>query len=848
MTIVRVAPDISDQEVSHDIAISSRGQTYGFTFVKGGNLQRVPIAGTSQLFAAEQTEWNGGRGRLFFKSDPNGYYDAHHAWTLQAGYLFAVPQIRHAKGFRNEDTFMPGDGTNSTVWKSLFAGGTARYASVSFAASASYSAKYIRLIVRRVGTPGTLTVELTSDTAGSPGSVLKTVTLAASGLESSSVVTRSHRFKFNFSATESLTSGTTYHVKAYGASTDDVNNHWEILADGGTSGGKTSTNNSTFSASGWSMYYRVCDTDLARRLKSFYLDGAWYVISVNDDASASKLYINGDRKTVASATSTSVTVASTPWTASRWSADGAWMYIYSGKGVGQARLITANTNNTLTVGTFAITPDTTSKFTIIHTKWWSEVTTTGTTLGSAVNTPYAVQNVAFLPMGSAAYVQRLTSAHVVSNEGVYSDEFELINNAKALNLWSAVYSTSKLQLFNIPDTMASVTLIGKLASTKNVGINDYWINRIIAHDKKLYVMKENLMYTIDGDNIEEKAISIKDMPSRLNGVAAVSQQSYLYWSWASSMERMIANNASDIMNFKPNYSGFPSDRKAVPSSASNLLSWVMVAMDGGSSYYSSVLLWNDMGWMELLRGFEAGARIRDSFVMSSIEQKPRVWTCIDGDLVYQDMPLNDNNPLQTSSFAYEHEFSVVTGVIDGNDPSMKKAISKIQFLCNNSMANGIIGVDFQTDADVWTENWTPLSDTITTTQQEILINMGKLDKIAFRIRAHTNSPIVPTVLEMMRVEGWKVDQIRHQWVGRFTLGHEQQTRRNENDHNPDEVEKWLLEIAQGMNECTLHSRVIGDHGRHIIVHAPSIVREATDANKWRGTISVMFRELSPKEA
>lgn len=849
MTIVRVAPDISDSEVSHDIAISSRGQTYGFTFAKGGNLQRVPIAGTSQLFAAEQTEWNGGRGRQFFKNDPNGYYDAHHAWCLQAGYLFAVPQIRHAKGLRSEDTFMPGDGTDSTVWKSLFDGGTARYASVSFAASATYSAAYIRLIVRRVGTPGSLTVELNANSGGSPGTVLKTVTLAASGLESNSVVTLSHRYKFTFSATESLTAATTYHIKAYGASTDDVNNHWEVLADGGTSGGKTSTNNSSWSASGWSMYYRVCDTDVARRLKSFYMDGAWYVISINDDGTASKLYINGDRVAVTSATSTSFTATGAGWTASRWSAGGAWAYVSSGKGVGQTRLITANTTDTCTVGTWAITPDTTSRITIIHTQWWKLITTTGTALGSAVNTPYAVQSMAFIPMGKDAYVQRLTSAHVVGNEtGIYSDEFELINNARVLSLWSAVYSTSKLQLFSIPDTMEAVTLIGKLTATKNIGVNDYWINRIVAHDKKLYVMKENLMYAVDGDNIEEKSISIKDMPSRLNGTAAVSQQSYLYWSWASSMERMIQNNASDVMNFKPNYSGLPSDRKAVPSSASNLLTWVMVAMDGGTSYYSSVLLWNDMGWMELIRGFEVGARIRDSFVMTSIEQRPRIWTCMDGDLVFQDMPLNENNPLQDSAFRYEHEFSLVTGAIDGNDPSMKKAISKIQFLCHNSMEYGIIGVDYQTDADVWTEKWTPLSDTITMTQQEILINMGKLDKVAYRIRAHTNAPLTPVAIEMMRVEGWKVDQIRHQWVGRFTLGHEQQTRRSENDHDPDEVEKWLLEIAQGLYECTLHSRVKGDHGRQIIVHAPSITRVATEANKWKGTISIMMRELSPKEA
>lgn len=67
---------------------------------------------------------------------------------------------------------------------------------------------------------------------------------------------------------------------------------------------------------------------------------------------------------VASATPTTLTVAGTPWTASAFSSTNQWVRITGGLGANQARLVTANTNNTLTVGTWTTTPDATSTFEI----------------------------------------------------------------------------------------------------------------------------------------------------------------------------------------------------------------------------------------------------------------------------------------------------------------------------------------------------------------------------------------------------------------------------------------------------------------------------------------------------
>lgn len=71
--------------------------------------------------------------------------------------------------------------------------------------------------------------------------------------------------------------------------------------------------------------------------------------------------------TASSATGTTMSVAGTPWTPSAFV--GFDVYIVSGTGSGQTRTISANTNNQITVPTWSVTPDATSKFEIRDEGW-----------------------------------------------------------------------------------------------------------------------------------------------------------------------------------------------------------------------------------------------------------------------------------------------------------------------------------------------------------------------------------------------------------------------------------------------------------------------------------------------
>jgi hypothetical protein len=216
----------------------------------------------------EQRSWIGGRGREFFNDDATGYFDAKDCWTLSDHQLTPAPQWYWSSGYRNADFSMPG----SVIWMSSVSGG---YISRSFVASASYNADYGILLIRRRGNPGTLTFELRSDNGGNPGTVLQTVTKTTTDItDIISIYTL-----FDWTGVQALTSATTYHIVVYGVASDNPTNHWEFACSATGNYSKTSPDNSAWTAQTWSMYFRVCEADVAgRRWFMFHFNGKFYAV------------------------------------------------------------------------------------------------------------------------------------------------------------------------------------------------------------------------------------------------------------------------------------------------------------------------------------------------------------------------------------------------------------------------------------------------------------------------------------------------------------------------------------------------------------------------------------------
>lgn len=199
------------------------------------------------LNLVEWRDWTGGRGNKSAEDDMSAYYDGI-AWTLSPGMIVPAPQWKIATGLRNENRYLPGNMT----WKPLLDAN--KYQSIAFTASASYNAVHIYAFIRRVGAPGTLTMNLHSDSSGSPGAILKTVTKTISDITDYIDVYEAFS---NTSSPQALIIGTNYHISLFGGQSDYGDSHWEIGVDRATPGSKHSLDGINWNDADWKIYYRV---------------------------------------------------------------------------------------------------------------------------------------------------------------------------------------------------------------------------------------------------------------------------------------------------------------------------------------------------------------------------------------------------------------------------------------------------------------------------------------------------------------------------------------------------------------------------------------------------------------
>src|SRR3990172_6862607 len=331
MPAVNVRPGILNN--SHDLSLSTGSEIIGLIYADNTPrvLQEIPISDPARPFTAQQKNWTGGAGRLRYQDDPQGYSDSYGFWTMTDGKMMPAPQWKYGSGYRSCDSLMPGD----VKLQSLY---DATCISVAFVASATYNADKALLWLDWEGVPGTLTLSLCPDSAGSPNlaGALKTATMTVSG------ATRYGPNELDWTTTQALSASTTYHL-VLNAGDQNARNYWRVAVDVTGVASKTSTNGTVWNAAAYTMYYRVVDADISRQWFFISMYGATYAISKNDDESAALFYINGDRGRVTTGGSgttfsDSSSGVSSGWTTNEWA--GYKVRIINGPGTGLWRTIT----------------------------------------------------------------------------------------------------------------------------------------------------------------------------------------------------------------------------------------------------------------------------------------------------------------------------------------------------------------------------------------------------------------------------------------------------------------------------------------------------------------------------
>ncbi len=361
MVNVRVSPD--ETAPNYDVSLADRKRKYGFLLDGGpGSIQEHPDSPISTRVTPGGTkfgDWEpghshiekrtdiGGRGSDDFSADPARFFDSHNLFTLVDNRTFPTLQWKFATGLRTTHENLPGDLT----WQPLLS--SSLYVSHTFTVGGSnLSADNAEIWLRRKGGPGTLKIEIWTNSGGDPSSLVASATVSVT----TSTITDwpSVFHTADLSAASDLSSGTVYHIVIYGATTDTAASHWEVGADTTGSTSKDSADGSTWATASFDIFFRVSDTDIDRKWHLFQLFGGMYAIDQRADGTASSLLLNGERGKATGGSSTTLVDTDDgmdgTWVNDQW--NGWYIKIMTGTGKGQHRLI----SDTTSAGTITVTP------------------------------------------------------------------------------------------------------------------------------------------------------------------------------------------------------------------------------------------------------------------------------------------------------------------------------------------------------------------------------------------------------------------------------------------------------------------------------------------------------------
>ena len=811
--------------------------------------------------------YHAGRGFDRFVPEQYGYFDARNFWRTTQGKGHATPLMRFGRGLRDCDWNMPNE--NGVTWKRLT--GSTKYLSVSFSASASYTAAKLILLIRKrvpagtTGSPGTLTAELCSDSSGDPGTVLETVTVTASDI--ADVVSE----YYVWTISEALTSGTTYHVKVYGATGDRDEACWEVGCDNDAAG-KRSSAGSSWTATTYSPYYRVTDADKARTFKQFVFDGALYAVSIYDDGSTtSELFLQGARgRAVGTQSSTTLvdtghgTYGATNWTTDRFA--NCYVRIVRGTGAGQVRLITANTADTLTVSpawtTTPVASD--SEYIVYGCDWWVQIGSTG--LGVVTGKPAVQNGIVYFPQGDSTNIRIMRMDYTDTDDHAF--DVENTNNNKAYLLSNGFDPSQGPQLWRANNAVTTGTPAAKKVSVSRAptspsgtpvafgtdvtflasilaGDNTNRITNIYFHENNLHVGKENTLYIIQSDQPAKVNIGVESAPDINNFCAMITAADrQLYASYLNDVYVVTGGGSypTGLMNAQPyNRSGYAADLEAKKN-------WVFAVIDAGDNGTSSLMMYalDTQSWSELLRGFFTGRRMRSVQWQDNPGTRPRVWAEIGGEFVFMEFPLNGVRPYDDSGMKYQHEFTVTLPTIDLFSTDAKyfarlTVTSQGLPTADDTEAGHEIVVEWQADNDVGSANWTHAGYIRTSPSGYVDIARGNKRMIRVRLRGVSSEAYDPVILETVSLSLFTRSQLADQWVVFFQLDG------SDEEQPSKDLINWLIEAAQNPQPLRMFSRFHLYHNRVVtIADKPQYVLEELDVddNEIEASLQLRLTEVT----
>ena len=325
----------------------------------------------------EQLDFSGGRGWDDLERDKSRFYDSYRAQTWRDGIVLLGPEETYAEGIRAasfEHWFDDNVDANDDMHRLVLDGAT-EYYSYKFVPAADFTAAHIYLAS---GADYThfwhLVADIYSDAAGEPDA-----SIATTGDQRPVSYEQIHRFEFETPV--ALTNGVTYHVVVRNYENPVVSwseeGFYVMAAETvAASTAYKSVDGATWAAADYGIFFRLVAADSEFDIFPFEHLGALYMALSFRDGSAPKVYMNGERGTVTSATSTTLTDSAAAFTVD--DLIGAIVVLYSGIGAEAERpwrSISDNTGTEITVSeAWDVTPSENTKYVVVQRDKFTEVT------------------------------------------------------------------------------------------------------------------------------------------------------------------------------------------------------------------------------------------------------------------------------------------------------------------------------------------------------------------------------------------------------------------------------------------------------------------------------------------
>lgn len=771
----------------------------------------------------EQRSWKGGRGVEKLNDNAEGYWDGENIWTLTKNHLHNGLLWRFAKGLRKATSNF----SNSKSWRALV--GASLGISVSFTPDETGTYDKFYLWVRWRGSPNatnTLTAKLCENSAGDPGTALETVTASVSDVDGDSV---SRLLEFDFDGTQSLSAGTTYHITVSGASASTDEGHWEVAVDADGSDSQVSSDLSAWNMpeSPFSLLYRITDADVARTFKRFYLDNHMYVVDVKDDGTtASQIYINGDRGQATGGTTTTLVDTAFGCRSSAWADDvlaGA-MIRFKKNGKWYTAQIASHTGDTYTfVSATAVAPAAGNEYYIYATEWWTELAGHG--LGVVTGEPATLGSVVYFPQGgSVKFMAMATDFTAAGNHKWRADGG---SDGYADLLLTHYDKVDGAIVWRVRNSTVGVSYAKKVAYGTNLTWNtaipcgdpSFAITSINKQPGVLLVRKENGGGVVQGGMFIELQSGEEDTPDPENGAASLVVDKFFYYSWLHSAIRVFGSSYDDIGQDYRSF-GLPDGREGNFADMDAYITLPVFAVDAGSGV-SSVLVFDDIGWHEWLRGYAAGKRIRMVKAQSNPGARNRLWVDVGGELVYQELPFKKSAPRLDSGALYQHEGVVESSIIDmGTASDLPKFIKHLVVTVANLNTQGmVVELDYQVDEKCHTGEWVHATTLMESPESLGHLGLQNIKRFSYRLRMQTSNASVSPDIEGVVPNGYARTPLKLLWTLRIKSGGVFQIG-SQASQSTSKLWQWLMENARLPYSVFMESKYLEADGYNVIVHPP----------------------------